>query len=65
MGSEVGIMASFNITIISIIVKKIFIKAVLIIKMCRFVGGGHGGFAAFFNAGVHTVMPSYFASSSS
>ena len=22
----------------------------------RFVGGGHGGFAAFFNAGVHTVM---------
>ena len=22
----------------------------------RFVGGGHGGFAAFFNAGVHTVL---------
>ena len=23
--------------------------------MYRFVGGGHGGFAAFFNCGVHTV----------
>jgi len=26
----------------------------------RFVGGGHGGFAAFFNAGVHTVMYLYY-----
>ena len=26
------------------------------ITIKRFVGGGHGGFAAFFNAGVHTVM---------
>ena len=26
-----------------------------IILIKRFVGGGHGGFAAFFNAGVHTV----------
>ena len=41
--------------IVSIVVKKTFIKVVLIMKMCRFVGGGHGGFAAFFNAGVHTV----------
>ena len=26
----------------------------------RFVGGGHGGFAAFFNAGVHIVMYLYY-----
>ena len=26
----------------------------------RFVGGGHGGFGAFFNAGVHTVMYLYY-----
>jgi len=26
----------------------------------RFVGGGHGGFSAFFNAGVHTVMYLYY-----
>jgi len=26
----------------------------------RFVGGGHSGFAAFFNAGVHTVMYLYY-----
>ncbi|XP_023340169.1 elongation of very long chain fatty acids protein AAEL008004 [Eurytemora carolleeae] len=26
----------------------------------RFVGGGHGGFAAFFNSGVHTVMYLYY-----
>lgn len=26
----------------------------------RFVGGGHGGFAAFFNGGVHTVMYLYY-----
>ena len=26
----------------------------------RFVGGGHGGFAAFFNCGVHTVMYLYY-----
>jgi len=27
----------------------------------RFVGGGHGGFAAFFNSGVHVVMYAYYA----
>jgi hypothetical protein len=26
----------------------------------RFVGGGHVAFAAFFNAGVHTVMYLYY-----
>jgi hypothetical protein len=26
----------------------------------RFVGGGHGGFAAFLNMGVHTVMYLYY-----
>ena len=26
----------------------------------RFVGGGHGGFLAFLNAGVHTVMYLYY-----
>ena len=28
--------------------------------MCRFVGGGQGGFSAFLNAGVHTVMYLYY-----
>jgi hypothetical protein len=29
-------------------------------NISRFVGGGHGGFAAFLNAGVHTVMYLYY-----
>ena len=31
------------------------IVLVCLLVIARFVGGGHGGFAAFFNAGVHTV----------
>ena len=31
------------------------IVLVYLLVIARFVGGGHGGFAAFFNAGVHTV----------
>ena len=28
--------------------------------LARFVGGGHSGFLAFLNAGVHTVMYLYY-----
>ena len=60
MGAEVSNnihLALVFVLVTTIIIAIFFVIAILnqIILIKRFVGGGHGGFAAFFNAGVHTV----------